>query len=220
MPKRSNRNNNGGRYSKYAKCGSMVASDAAKALAMVRKLKGMINVEYKSVSVTIADTTPTTVAAVQQLTNISQGDDMDDRDGRKIKAFSLQLKGMVEQHASAVVTLVRILIIIDHANTGTPPTLAQLFNAEATFFNGMPKLSQPQSNSRFTVLWDKIITFSNSGTKLVRVNYYKRLHHHIKFTGAATTDEGLGTIWVITASNEATNTPELNIASIFKWIDN
>ncbi len=198
----------------------MVASDASKALAMVRKLKGMINVEYKTKTINLGDTTPTTTLAIGNLTLIAQGDDIDERDGRKIKAFSLQLKGTVKMHETATATSVRILVFIDYANTGTPPTRAQLFSSEAVFFNGQTRLSQPQDNARFKILLDKIILLSDSGTKLVRVNFYKRLYHHIVFSGVGTGDEGLSSIWVFTASSEATNTPNLEISSIFKWIDN
>lgn len=218
--KRANAFSNGRRFKKYAECGSMVAQDAAKALAMVRKLKTLINVEYKTLTTTLGDSTPVNVAAIGNLTNITVGDDLSNRDGRKIKAFSIQLKGIVIMNESATTTITRLLLFIDHANTGTPPTRAQLFASEAAFFNGQVKISDPQSNSRFKVLWDKIIVHSDSGTKMSKINFYKKLNHHITFTGTAGDDEGIGTLWIMTSSNQPTNTPNLIVDAVFKWIDN
>ncbi len=217
--KRPNVDSNGGRYKKYVKCGSIVAQDAAKALAMVRSLKKLINVEYKSFQVDL-ETGPNTTPVFLNLTAIAVGDDFDDRDGRKIKCFSIQLKGVCIMHETATTTLTRIYVFIDHANTGTAPVITDLFTSALAFNAGQMGKSTPQSNSRFTCLKDQIIMQSDSGVKMNRMNFYKRLNHHIQFTGVAATDEGLGTIWCITSSDEATNVPTLEVKSTFKWIDN
>ncbi len=217
---KSGSSNYGGRFRAYAKCGSMVARDASTALAMVRKLKRLINVEYKTLNTILGDTTPTTTAAIGHLTNLAQGDDVGNRDGLKVKAFSIQLKGQVKMHETATATSTRILLFIDHANQGAPPSRALLFSTEGEFFRGQTKITEPQMNQRFTILYDKIILQSDSGNKLTRINFYKKLHHHVTFTGSSATEEGIGTIWVMTASSEATNTPALDVTSTFKWIDN
>ncbi len=217
--KRFNSSSYGGRFQKYAKCGSMVAADAAKALRIARKLKSMINVEYKTVQVGFK-VDPNTTPQILHLSATAQGDTLASRDGNKIKAFSIQLKGCVSINASAVSTLTRFLVFLDHANTGTPPVITDLFSSAASFTNGESRVSDPQSNSRFIVLKDIIILQSDQGPKISKVNFYKRLHHHIKYIGAATTDEGMGTVWVFQASNEATNDPVVNVKSTFKWIDN
>ncbi len=97
-----------------------------------------------------------------------------------------------------------------------------MWDDEASFFNGESRSSDAQRNSRFTVLHDKVILQSDSGTKLTRIKTYKRLHHHVAFTGTGATAsaQGLGSIWIITASSEATNTPILCLKTTFKWIDN
>ena len=122
-------------------------------------------------------------------------------------------------NTSASTTITRIFLFIDHANVGLAPALTDLFVSEAQFFNGMTKISNPQNNTRFTVLLDKIILQSDSGVQISKINFYKRLNHSITFTGTAGSDEGTGTIWVMTASNQPTNTPNLQCNAIFKWID-
>ncbi len=207
------------RYAKYKQCGSMVAQDAAKALAMARQLKKLINVEYKSIRINL-DTTPDTTPIITNLSAIAVGDDISDRDGRKIKAFSIQLKGHCQMHETATATLTRIVIFIDNANTGTIPVITDLFTTAAGFTAGQPRITDPQSNSRFRILYDKTIPQSDSGTKMTMVKFYKKLGHHIAYSGTAATDEGIGSLFAVTGSTEATNVPTLQVVSVFKWIDN
>lgn len=220
MAKRKNSSNSyGSTYKRYKQCGYMVASDASKALAIARKLRALINVEYKTVQVTLP-TAPTTVAVVTHLSACGQNDDLSGRDGRKIKAFSIQVMGSLKMHETATATSTRIVVFIDHANQGTIPTLATWWDDEASFFNGEMRAQSPQTNARFIVIFDKLILQSDSGTKLTRINFYKRLNHHITYTGTTAADEGLGTVWIMIASSEATNKPTLCLKSTFKWIDN
>ena len=49
----------------------------------VQKLKGLINVEFKSAD-TVASSTITTTPLVNLLTGLTKGDDFDNRDGRQV----------------------------------------------------------------------------------------------------------------------------------------
>ncbi len=49
---------------------------------------------------------------------------------------------------------------------------------------------------------------------------YFKINSHCFFTGAASTDEGKGSIWLIAISNEGTNVPDVTGEVIIKWIDN
>ncbi len=197
----------------------MVARDAAKALAIARKLKSMLNVEYKSHQAGLP-ATPDLSGAVQILTGIAQGDDQDDRDGNKIKSFSLQVKGTILQHASASTTFARLMVVQDRSGTTTQPGITDMFSTVAAFAEGRPSLQTPQVNSRFKVISDTILHLSSNGTQLKRINLYRKLRGHIYYSGPAATDEGRGNIYMFVASNEATNKPSLLANSVFKWIDN
>ncbi len=198
----------------------MVMGDAAKALKLATGLRRLINVEYKTINITIGDTTPTTTGVIQNLTAIAQGDDSGSRDGRKIRLASIKIQGSIKQHETATQTTTRMVLVIDHDNTGTPPTIAELFLTQAVFNTGQAKLGEPVPNSRFTVLLDKTFAMSDSGQKLFLLNYYRKLNHHVVFGGVGATDEGKGSLWLMTGSSEATNTPTLSMTSTTKWIDN
>ncbi len=188
-----------------------------KALRIVKAIQR--GTEKKTIQVVVADSTPTTTAVVQHLSACATGDDLSSRDGRRIKAFSIQLMGTLTMHETATTTSTRVIVFIDHANQGTVPALALWWDDDASFFNGEMRGQSPDANSRFIVLYDKVILQSDSGTKLNRIKFYKRIFHQITYTGTAATDEGLGTIFIMTASSEVTNTPTLVLKSTFKWVD-
>ncbi len=197
----------------------MVTGDAAKALAGVRALKKMINVEYKTKNEAIG-TTPDTTGLVSTITNMAQGDDIDDRDGNKIKSFSLKISGNCLLHVSARATNVRIMAIQDRSGTATAPVITDMYASVAAFANNQPTKGTPQVNSRFRILIDKKINLSDNGRQLTNFTLYKKLGFHCFFSGSASGDEGRNAIYLFTASNEATNKPTLSALTQFKWIDN
>lgn len=201
--------NNGGSY----------LGTASKALAVAYAVKKLINVEYKSIN-TASPSDPNTTTVVTNLTAIAQGDDFGQRQGRKIRAKYLSYRGQVFQHPTATNSGLRLMIIRDNNGSTTQPTVFDLFNSQAAYFNNLNKIGDPQSNSRFSILYDKYIVFSDVGVTSAHFNMSMSLDHHVFFTGTAATDEGKGAIYLLTASTEATNDPVLESDAQFKWIDN
>lgn len=207
------------KFKKYKDCGSMVAQDAAAALAGVRYLKKMVNVEYKSINVQWT-VDPNSSGAVLLLTTIAQGDDFSQRQGRKARAHSLRIQGMVEINGSASATNVRMMVVRDNNGSTTAPAIGDLFANVGTFIANNCKIGDAQSNSRFTVLYDKFILLDAVNKSQAAINRYIKLNHHLMWTGTAATDEGKGHLWLFIGSNEATNDPVVTVLSQFKWIDN
>ncbi len=203
----------------YRRCAKMVHSDAALALKGVRQLKKLINVEYKSFQ-TVVDASPDTTGNVANLSAVAQGDDADDRDGNKIRPFSLQIKGNLIIHTSAVATTVRFMVVQDRSGTTTAPAITDMFASATVFAAGQPSLQTPQVNSRFKVISDNFYMLQDNGQQVRQVNIYRKLHGHTYYSGAAATDEGRNNYWLFTASNEATNVPLSSVRAVFKWIDN
>ncbi len=208
-----------GRYKRYKACGSMVASDAAKALAGVRYIKSLMNVEYKSLATTITSPVDTT-GTIQNVTAIAQGDDFNNRDGRKIKMFSVRIKGSGFIHASATHSRIRVMMVRDNNGSTTIPVFGDIFANVTNFRDNFPRSDDPQTNSRFTTLMDRFFLLDDNGRQSFMLDRYIKLHHHAYFTGTAATDEGKGHIYLLTASNEATNTIVFNGEVVTKWIDN
>ncbi len=196
-------------------------NSAAKLAALaftVRKLKRMINVEYHSL--TTDWPAPAQAGSVTNLSAMAQGDTNSTRTGLKIRPFSLACKGLIAINASATRSQVRAVIVQDRAGTTTPPVLGDLFNSAADMFNGQHHTSSPQVNSRFNVLYDRLFTLQDNGTQSKRVSFYKTLNGHIYYSGTAATDEGRNAIYLLVATNEATNVPAVTVDAIFKYIDN
>ena len=196
----------------YGQIGSKIYRDVA-------KLKRLINVEYKSHLFglsSVASTTPN----IQNVTAIAQGDTFSQRDGNKIRSFSLSFRGHVRQNPSATLSFARVMLIRDNNGSTTQPVLADLFSDAASFYDNRHKLDDPQTNSRFTVLFDQHFGLSAVGPEILEFEWYTKLDHHIFFTGTAATDEGKGAIYSIIGSNEATNTVVVDADTVYKFIDN
>ncbi len=197
----------------YGDIGSKVYND-------VLTLKKLINVEYKSLTQAL-DTTPDTTGNVHPMCAIAQGDDFDDRNGRKIRLKSIRLKGSIIAHASSVNSRTRLCLVRDNNGNTTAPAITDLFNTVLVFSENKNKIGDPQSNARFSVLWDELfITSLGNENSIVQFDKYLDLDSHCYFTGTATTDEGKGHLYLFTASNEATNVPAMTADAQVKWIDN
>lgn len=194
------------------------ASTAQKALAVAQSVKRMVNVEYKQ-TVTAFEVDPNSTGSVGSLMFIAQGLDTDDRIGDKIRVKRLALSGTVTLHASATNSRVRFVIVRDNNGSTTVPGITDLFTSADAMQKNVPKLGTPQSNSRFTVLWDKLVIV-NTDTPTKQVNFALTLDHHCYWNGPATTDEGKGHIYIMNASNEATNDPVVAITSHIWYLDN
>jgi len=195
-------------------------STAAKALMVANSVKKLVNVEYKSHKATI-NSSPDTSAGIGSITGIAQGDDFNSRDGRKIRLKSLRLKGSLAINASATASSVRVLVFRDNNGSTTVPTVTDIFPSAASFTNNLNRNDDPQSNSRFTVLYDRYFNMTKDNNNRITVpDRYIPLDMHVYFTGTGTGDEGKGNLFIITGSNEATNKPVLQLDIIIKFIDN
>ncbi len=192
---------------------------AARALAVAYAVKKLINVEFKTITTSFTSD-PNTTGSVVNLTAIAQGDTIANRQGNKIRSKYLKVSGNVRINASATSTHLRLVIVRDNNGNTTQPAIADLFPDVGSFFGNKNKSGDPQSNSRFTVLWDKFIMLDVVGLEQVPIGWSTELDHHIYFTGTGATDEGKGHLYLFIASNEATNDPAVQVDSMFKFIDN
>lgn len=204
----------GGRRKKYGG-----RSIARKALNMARRVKSMVNVEYKLKDVT-ASTTTSSAGAVVHLSPIAPGTDANERDGISVKATKLFVRGDISMNASAATSAMRIILFIDKQFNGALPTVAQIL---ATASVVSPLNITTTSADRFKILSDKVFTLSNNGTQSRIVKMYKRLSNHIRFdTSGTSPPTGCldGQICMLHISNEATNVPSFVYYSRLRYVDN
>lgn len=188
----------------------------------VRKNTRILNQREINFVRTSLDATPDTTAVVQNVSLIAQGLDDNDRVGRKIHAMKIEIAGIVEKHTSANFSSYRIVCFRDNLGTTTAPTRGDLFESEDDFFDCKPRTHNEQALKRFTFLWDKKIVLNEQfdGNVMARhVNFTKKLNFDVTYTGAATTDEGKNSIWIISGSDEATNVPGVNIDCMLTYSD-
>ncbi len=203
-----------GAHSKY----SGYLDTASKALTVAYAVQKLVNVEYRLKS-TAFTTDPNSTGAVVALTDIAQGDDIANRQGNKLRAKRVACSGVIILNASATDSRVRMVIIRDNNGSTTRPAISDLYASAAVFVNNQPKSGDPQSNSRFSVLMDKMVIV-NSDTPTKQFSWSQSLDHHVFYTGTAATDEGKGHLYLFIGSNEATNDPTVSAESRFHFIDN
>ncbi len=204
-----------GAYSQY----SGYLDKASQALSIAYAVKKLVNVEYRSIT-TAFTTDPNSSGAVVNLTAIAQGDDIANRQGNKIRLKHISCRGRVGINSSATQSRLRMMIVRDNNGSTTQPAITDLFTDVTTFRNNQNKLGDPQSNSRFSILFDKYVLVDAIKQDQMSFNWSMSLDHHVFYTGTAATDEGKGNLYLFSASSEATNDPVVTIDAMIKFIDN
>ncbi len=193
---------------------------AKKALDVALTVQALVNVEYKSHKTTL-QTDPNTSGNVAQLTGIAEGIGFNQRIGRSIKSVSLSIKGIISINGSATSTNYRLLIVRDNSGTTTVPAITDLFDSVAVFILNKNKLGDSQSNARFTVLSDTFYHLDiQNENSTIAIKIWKKLNFHVRFSGAAASDEGKGAIYAFQASSEASLDPIVSVDTMYKYIDN
>jgi len=188
----------------------------------VRKNTRILNSRDVKLVRTEIDTTPDTTAVIQNVSLVAQGVTASGRVGRKIHAQSMELKGIIASNATATFNSYRIILFRDNLGNTTAPTRGDLFESEDDFFNNKPRNNNVQNLKRFTFLMDRHIILNESFDADISArsfNFKKKLNFNILYTGAASTDEGKNSLWVISGSDEATNVPSVQIDGLFTYSD-
>jgi len=190
---------------------------AKKAYTLGRKLYGVINSELHFHDTTNS-TSPSTSGTVAHITDIDQGDDVSDRNGRSILAKYVDFKAVYQIHASASASTIRAIVFWDSQNQGSTPTVAEVL-ATASVVGQYNALTE---HKRFHVLFDRLFCVDTTGGRLAKVDTRISLgdKHHIYYEGTAGTAAGKGTIWYLLISTEATNTPSNSTSFRVHYYDN
>lgn len=190
-----------------------VASTAATALKIATTVAGLINVEFKHVDLA-SSLNPSNSGAILSLSQVAQGDGVQNRDGNQIEVKSLRSKFTLERHASATGTWVRMIYFIDNQPTsGSVPSVTDVLTTADP--SSLPHFD---NRRRFTILADR--TFNLHENLVAHGDYYKRLNMKHTFDGTASNTLVDNALYLLYLSNEATNTPTLLIKHRVRFIDN
>lgn len=191
---------------------------AKKAWWGVKKIKKLINVEFKNHDINIANTV--TVAGVAHtLTGIAQGDTQGTRDGNSVLGQKLELKIQYNQDSEADTSIIRTIIVRDkQQQADTAPTLTEILDQDLTTVLTRPYSSE--SPKRFSILHDSMLTL-NKETKTVAIKTIKlKCNQHVLFNGTAAGDIQKNGIYLFFLTNEDTNEPTVLGMSRLTYTDN
>lgn len=180
-------------------------------------LKSVINVERKFIDQSGSYTQGSTAQTVS-LTQIGQGVTASTRNGLSVKATSMNFRSFVRINPSSTGPVnFRVAIVIDTMNAGTVPTYADVFESTSI----VAPLNK-ENTPRFKVLCDKVfrLTPGASANGLQEFHCYKKLIHHIRYSGGLTTDFREGNMFCVTQSDDNTNLPTHQYYSRVNYIDN
>lgn len=197
---------------------------AHKAFKLASFVASVINPEVKTKDVVVAPGGYGKSPTITQLSNIAEGDGPHDRNGTSIKTKDILIKGswFIPNGSEATyhVCQTRVLVVVDTQNTGTAPTAADIFDTSASDYMNAPRQTDTQIGSRFKHLADITQTLSVGGNQLRQFKIYRKLGHHIHYSGANGTDELAGNIWIVYFSSQDTNSPTFECTSRLSYYDN
>ncbi len=222
MPYRRKYNRKSNGRPGYRKCAKMVYGDASKALSMARHLKSMLNVEFKNHDVSVVGGTIIDGAGfINQLTNIPQGDGTSARDGANVKITSIYCKLLIDIHASATTSQVRLLLVEDKQTNQAIYTAADLLQTVVNI-QSIVSPKNLDNQFRFNVLHDKVYTLSATGTTSKYITIYKKVSKRLRFDASTPSIADLRSssyslLWI---SNEPTNAPGVSAEFRLRYVDN
>lgn len=216
MVKRTRRSNRSRVPAKY-RSGGWVGL-ARKAIRGYKYVKSLLNVErkffdrYDHTSITPLNDG----ATLGHLTSVSTGVSASQRTGNSVLAKSLQFVANVKQNgAQTSPTHCRLIIFVDREKpTATVTDLLTSSSIDSNF--------NINNRDRFRILMDRKFICNVVGTAGADhiIKFYKKLHHHVKYTGTADTNMDEGHIFYLALSDQGANVPTWYLSSRFYYIDN
>lgn len=205
----------------YRACGKMVYSDAAKALAMAKYLKGVVNVEFKNHDIQATSDALAITPAITQLTNIAIGDTTNTRDGSNLKLVSLLFNYTLISSASAVSTHVRVMLVHDRQTNEAIYAIADLL-ADTSANDNIVSPRNLDNGHRFNVLYDRVHSLSVGGNSTKNYKFFKKLQLKIRYDNAAAAITSLtqSSLSLVTMTNEPTNVPVITHNIRLRYVDN
>lgn len=149
------------------------------------------------------------VPIVQLCNGIAQGDDINNRKGRKITMKSVHLKGSLFTSLTAVTlqNVSRVALVYDKACNGVALTAAEVY-VITTNGNGIRLLD---NRDRFTVIFD-IAHASSAGSSMVAsIDKFKKINLDTIYKGTtnAVASISTGSLYLIMWGDNLANTPDI-----------
>ncbi len=205
----------------YKRCGKMVWSDAAKALALAKHLKTIVNVEFKNHDVQATAAALSATPGVTQLTNIAQGDTTNSRDGSSLKIVSISFKYILRVNGAATNTQVRLILIHDKQTNQAIFAPAD-FLQDTSINDNLVSQRNLDNGHRFTVIMDRVFNLTATGKGSISGSFYKKLNLKLRYDNAAAAITSLtqSSLALMLITNEASNVPSITHSIRLRYVDN
>lgn len=217
---------------KWTNTGIGVANVAMSALKMAKYVKGIVNTEYKFRDRTVSTEFDNTSWRLIPLTDITQGDDSTQRNGRSvlIKSMYLQLKLRLIHPTDFDSGVARIMLIRDNTCDGVLPNMADIVvnaGGDDTVVTTFRNILDAPTN-KYTILYDRRFSLDIDFKDEIYFSIYKKFYRsHVKYLGtdAAITSQGPGSLFLAmvctgTATVGGNNPMDLVGNTRFRYIDN
>lgn len=158
----------------------------------------------KSQNIQDLDFTMIAIPHVQDLSDIDQGDNINNREGNVIYVVALDLRFYMTNNtidggtvATASGFNFRIVVIRDNRGGVTAPTAISLYNSNNEFNLGFP-MAILDDRKRYTVLVDEMISIGRYRPEWKRI--YRDLNFRTRYSTSVGTNHQQGTMWMIFGS--------------------
>ncbi len=190
--------------------------------SQINKIKKNLNVENKEFNIElIAATIVGGSGAIQQLTNIRQGDTTFSRDGSQCKVTSVQGRGIIQHNPLAIDTVVRLLLVLDRQTNQAIYMTSDLL-LDTALIESLISPYNLDNKSRFKVLWDRTFTLSQNSKTVTAFKFYKKLDLLLRFDGntPSIADLTQNSLSLVRISNENDNPPQFDLITRVRFVDN
>lgn len=191
-------------YGKYAVAGAGALVTAKAAYHLAKKVKKMVNVEYKERNLSNwnlqIDNSPTVGAGITLVNGMATGDTGEsDRDGQSVKNTRLSYKVTLKK--GSVDVPVRVIFFSQHDTNNANVDITDFWNVSG---NGDPEnyFANLQKIGNFSILSDKVYRLS-SDKPLIHDSHTVDLNSHTRYNGttSAITSLSRGAIYYLVCTD-------------------
>jgi hypothetical protein len=204
----------------YASDAWSLAKRTAAGLNEIRKL---INIETKIRDFNQVSYAQGTTATLTCVSSLDEGLDFNNRVGDSIKLQDFTIRGRVNVNSAATTSLVRVIILRDLDAYGTALVSSDVLAVSGSV--GAPLSPVAWLNrERFSILYDELFAVASgtsTGDATCQFTFHTTHSGHVLYLGtsSASASNGRGSIYVLTVSDEATNTPSVAFYSRMTFTD-
>lgn len=188
---------------------------ALQALRNTRYLKGLVNSEMFHYDRAETAVPISSSGAMTNLVQIGSGDQSNQRTGNSVLIRNHLFRLRVTKNASAATTIFRYMIIQDTQQiSDSSPSVGDVLDTV-----DVDSPLNLANSGRFKVLVNKTLML-HANSPMYHKETYKSMYLHIKFNGTAPTDIQKNGLYLLTISDQPTNTPLIDLWSRLGYRDN